>query len=311
MKETKQLNINDTEEILTIAKALSSEPRLRILKLLDNNVMNISEIAARLDMPVSSTALHIRLLEDAGLVITQPLPGIRGSQKLSGVRVESVTIDIKPSSKIHSPFKTYYSSMPIGNYFDVDIKPPCGIVSKEGFLSADDDVGIFYRPDHVHAQLIWFAQGYLEYRFDNTQLKRAHSLREVEISFEACSEAQGYNNNWPSDITLWISHKEVGTFTSPGDFGGTRGIRNPVWWSETLTQYGQLYLLTVNEEGCFINGTKTSDETLHTLNLLEDNCICFRIGVKKDARYVGGMNLFGSHFGNTNQHINLKVDYLP
>ena len=99
----------------------------------------------------------------------------------------------------------------------------------------------------------------------------------------SCSEAQGYNNNWPSDITLWIDHKEVGTFTSPGDFGGKRGVRNPIWWSETLTQYGEFYRLVINEDGCFINGEKTSDENLNTLNLSEQIHSANVIGILFDA----------------------------
>ena len=45
MKNTIHLSIYDTEQISNIAKALSSEQRLKILKLLDDNVLNISEIA--------------------------------------------------------------------------------------------------------------------------------------------------------------------------------------------------------------------------------------------------------------------------
>ena len=113
MKNTIHLSIYDTEQISNIAKALSSEQRLKILKLLDDNVLNISEIAARLKMPMSSAALHIKILEESGLVITQPLPGIRGSQKLSGIKVDHLSIDLKPSYHTDSPFQTAYFSMPI------------------------------------------------------------------------------------------------------------------------------------------------------------------------------------------------------
>ena len=101
-----------------------------------------------------------------------------------------------------------------------------------------DETAVFYLPEHSEAQLIWFTQGYLEYRVNRSLLREAGSMENVEISFEACSEAQGYNNDWPSDITLWINRREVGTFTSAGDFGGTRGAQNPAWWSDTMTQYG-------------------------------------------------------------------------
>lgn len=311
MKNTLHLSIYDTAHISNIAKALSSEQRIKILKLLDNNVLNISEIASRLQMPMSSAALHIKILEESGLVITQPVPGIRGSQKLSGIKVDHLSIDLKPSYNVDSPYQTAYFSMPIGNYFDFRITPPCGIVSESRYLGATDDVSAFFLPDHSTAQLIWFTQGYLEYRFNNQLIKSSKTVEGIEFSFEACSEAQGYNNEWPSDITLWVGGKEVGTFTSKGDFGGVRGYQNPIWWSDTLTQYGVLHRLFIDRSGCYIDEIKTSDQTLESLKLTQSDFLLFRIGIKPEAKYVGGLNLFGEYFGNFSQHINMKIDYTP
>ncbi len=311
MKEVIHLNIDDTQRIQTIAKALSSESRLEILKVLEGQILNVSEIAAKLQIPMSSAALHIKTLEEAGLVITQPLPGIRGSQKRSGVKVSQLTIDLSSSYEKEIPYRTAYYSIPIGNYFDFQVTAPCGIASETRFLSATDAATVFYVPDHSTAQLIWFTHGYLEYRFSNASLCAAKEVESIEFSFEACSEAQGYNNEWPSDITLWINRQEVGTFTSDGDFGGTRGMQNPVWWPDTLTQYGQIHRLCLTREGCFIDGRKTSDLTLDSLHVCDGDCLLFRIGIKPDARYVGGLNLFGEHFGNSSQHINVKVNYIP
>ncbi len=311
MNETVHLTINDTRQILAIAKALSSEQRLNILKLLEDKIMNISEVAAKMQIPMSSAALHIKTLEEAGLVITQPLPGIRGSQKLSGVRVEKVFIDLKPAFQSQSPVRTAYYSIPIGNYFDFQVTAPCGIASENHFLSATDEASVFYLADRGDAQILWLTQGYLEYRISNMSLKNAASVESLEVSFEACSEAQGYNNVWPSDITLWLNGLEVGTFTSEGDFGGDRGTQNPVWWPDDLTQYGKLYRLLVDGTGAYINGTRVSDHTPETLGVRTGDSLTFRIGIKPDAEYVGGLNLFGEHFGNHAQHINVKINYTP
>ena len=311
MKETIQLSIKDTKKIQMIAKALVSEPRLEILKLLDQEVLNISEIADRLSIPLSSAALHVKALEEAGLVVTQPSPGNRGTQKRSSVRVEAIHIDIMPSLQSLSPFRTAYYSIPIGNYFDFHVKPPCGIATENAFLSSTDDTRTFYLPEHSQAQLIWFSQGYLEYRIDPSLAEPEKKVERVEFSFEACSEAQGYNNDWPSDITLWINGREVGTFTSPGDFGGARGTQNPIWWPDTMTQYGEMHVLSIRADGTYIDGRQTSDETLKSLWECRKDAILFRIGVKPDAKNVGGINLFGARFGNLSQHINVKVNYKP
>ena len=311
MKERIHLTIDDTQQIQNIAKALSSEQRLSILKILEDKIMNVSEIATELQIPMSSAALHIKTLEEAGLVITQPLPGIRGSQKRSGVKVSQLTIDLSSPYQKDTPYRTAYYTIPIGNYFDFQVTAPCGIASETKFLSAADEATVFYVPDHSKAQLIWFSQGYLEYRFNNAPLRSAKSIESIEFSFEACSEAQGYNNDWPSDITLWINHREVGTFTSEGDFGGVRGTRNPVWWPDTLTQHGKIHRLRLTGVGCYIDGSKTSEETLDSLGICNGHCFFYRIGIKPDAKYVGGLNLFGEHFGNTSQHINVKINYIP
>ena len=311
MKEIINLNIDDTQRIQTIAKALSSEQRLAILKILEGRILNVSEIAAELQIPMSSAALHIKTLEEAGLVITQPLPGIRGSQKRSGVKVSRLTIDLSSPYEKDTPYRTAYYSIPIGNYFDFQVTAPCGIASETRVLSAADEATVFYVPDRSKAQIIWFSQGYLEYRFNNATLRTAKAIDSIVFSFECCSEAQGYNNEWPSDITLWIIHQEVGPFPREGDFGGVRGVRNPVWWPDTLTQYGEIHRLKLTNEGCFIDGVKTSEETLSSLGIQEGDCFLFRIGIKPDAKYVGGLNLFGEHFGNTSQHINVKINYIP
>jgi hypothetical protein len=42
---------------------------------------------------------------------------------------------------------------------------------------------------------------------------------------------------------------------------------------------------------------------LNDVNLETGDFVCVRIGVKADARNVGGLNLFGSRFGNYPQDI--------
>ncbi len=75
------------------------------------------------------------------------------------------------------------------------------------------------------------------------------------------------------------------------------------------TQYGVLHRLFIDHGGCYIDGVKTSAETLDSLPVGGDDYLTLRIGIKKDAKYIGGLNLFGEHFGNYSQHINMKIDY--
>ncbi|MDO4189944.1 MAG: helix-turn-helix domain-containing protein [Lachnospiraceae bacterium] len=310
MKEEVSLNLNNVEQVTSIAKALSSATRIEILKLLDERAMNISEIATAMNIPVSTAALQIKVLEEAELVVSQPLPGIRGSQKVSGIKVQKVHIDIKSNGDNASKTSVVQVSMPIGNYSDCHIEAPCGIASEKQSLSSDDDTEAFYLPERTTAQIIWFYKGYLEYRFPTRHIKRnkTNKIKSVEFVFEACSEAPGYNNEWPSDITIWINDKEVGQFTSQGDYGGRRGKLVPEWWPDSFTQYGKLYTFSITEDGCYVDNKLTSNENLSTLWSGKQEFISFKIGVKDDSKYVGGINLFGNKFGDFQQNIEMRIN---
>ncbi len=309
MKQEVTLNLNNIDKVTSISKALSSKVRVEILRLLDNQALNISSIAETLDIPVSTAALQIKVLEEAGLVTSEPLPGIRGSQKVSGIKVKTVHIDIKSSDDDASTSRTVRISMPIGNYWDCSIEAPCGISSDISPISPDDDRDAFYLPDRTTAQIIWFYKGYLEYRFPKRHIGDHGGISGVEFTFEACSEAPGYDNNWPSDITVWVNGVEIGGFRSEGDYGGRRGKLNPEWWPDILTQYGKLYSVLIDSEGCYVDNKLTSKENIKSLKIDEGDFISFRIGVKESSEYVGGINLFGKRFGDFDQNIEMVLHY--
>lgn len=309
MKEHLFLDFSDMEQSALVAKALSSDVRLRILDIIKEKPLNVSEIASKAEIPISTAALHIKILEEAGIVITQFMPGLRGSQRVCGLRVEKVEFTILSQNPISNNKNIITESIPIGNYFDCDITAPCGIVSGTSFLGSEDSPYGFYSPEKHTAQIIWFSKGYLEYRFSNYHLKKIKSLHSLEFSFEICSEAPGYNNDWKSDISLWINNLEAGSFTSSGDFGGRRGKLNPDWWNDNMTQYGLLKTVLINESGTYIDSTFVSDFTLADYDLNNKTFISFKIGVKEDAKYLGGLNLFGECFGDYPQNIVMKIQY--
>ncbi|MCR5671881.1 MAG: helix-turn-helix domain-containing protein [Butyrivibrio sp.] len=309
MKQEVTLNLSNVDRVTSISKALSSKVRVEILRLLDNQALNISHIAEALDIPVSTAALQIKVLEEAGLVMSEPLPGIRGSQKVSGIKVKTVHIDIKSSDDDASLSRSVKISMPIGNYSDCSIVAPCGISSERNAISPDDDTDAFYLPDRTTAQILWFYKGFLEYRFPKRHVNDHGSINGVEFTFEACSEAPGYNNTWPSDITIWINGVEIGGFRSEGDYGGRRGKLNPEWWPDILTQYGKLYTVLIDGDGCYVDNKRTSHENLESLKIDEGDYISFRIGVKENSEYVGGLNLFGNRFGDFDQNIEMTLHY--
>ena len=82
MDRTEKYNLSQKEQLALIGKALSSELRLRILSELEERAYNVNEIAECLQIPASSAALHVRVLEEAGLIETELRAAVRGSMKI-------------------------------------------------------------------------------------------------------------------------------------------------------------------------------------------------------------------------------------
>ncbi len=291
-----------------IGKAFSSSVRVKILKLLKSQSMNIVEISERLQIPISSTAFHVKALEEAGLIVTESLPGIRGSQRVCSASAEDLYIVLnKQDSVLHSASQTI--DMPIGQYFDCDIRPTCGLADENSYIEVQDNPRAFFSPKRINTQLIWFQQGFIEYRFPNHFLSPGFPPRYISFSLEICSEAPGYRNIWPSEITFSINGHEIVTYTSSGDYGGRRGKLTPEWWSDGSTQYGLLKTISVNREGSYLDEVPCSQPVkIEDLHLESGPFISFRIEIKPEAHYIGGLNLFGEKFGDYPQNIVMHVD---
>lgn len=302
-----QINALD-EEGQNSLKALASKPRMQILELLRDRVLNVSEIADALDIPLSTANLHIRNLENAGLLMSELKPGERGVQKVCSRVYDLVIIQLPHGRSASAAEQVVEHTMPIGSFVACQVAPTCGLAGEHGIIGLFDDAASFYEPQRTEAQLLWFHHGYVEYRFPN-RLLAGSVLFSVQVSMEMCSEAPLHHAEWPSDVTLWINDVEIGTWTSPGDFGGQRGALTPDWWETWNSQYGLLKVWQVNKDGSYIDGLRLSDMTLEALNLDQQPFISVKIGVKADAQHVGGLNIFGRKFGNYPQDITLRLRY--
>ena len=306
MAKLREFDINETDELCNLGKALSSPVRLEILGLLYDQSMIIGEIAKKLDIPASSAAFHLKLLEQAGLVRMEEQPGTRGSTKLCTIKVDHIAIDmVKKNTDIDEIFS---AEMPVGAYSSCQVTPTCGLCGPAGVIGNEDAEYCFYYPERMDAGILWTASGFVEYKFANGVPKKRRA-KSVSVSMEICSEAPGYREDWKSDITVWINGMDCGTWTCPGDFGGRRGRLTPSFWPNGSTQYGIQTIWEVRKDGTYINEKKVSDVTVEQLCLWEKSYVSVKIGNKPDAKYVGGFNLFGKGFGDYNQDIILTVEY--
>ena len=296
----------DNGHLERVLKALDSTNRIRILRFLSDRVASVNDIALALELPTSTAALHVETLEEAGLIRSEFEPASRGLRKICARMFDRIVLDLP--THIPPREQAIELTMPIGAFVDCAAIPTCGLIGSNGIIGMLDDPASFYEPERADAQLLWFRQGFVEYRFPN-RLPAGAQPEALRLSMELCSEAPLYKLDWPSDITVWINGFEIGTWTSPGDFGGEPGRLTPDWWATRGTQYGLLKMWHVNERETEVDGMRLSGTSIADLKLTARPFISVRIGVKPDATHVGGLNLFGSNFGNYPQDLVLRITY--
>ncbi len=301
------LSINDEQDypyIANLGNALSSVDRIRILELLSDRPMSVSEISEKLKMAISSVSYHIDILAESQLVIISYQPGIKGHKKLCSKATMGINIDWADTSVTLDTPVIETIEMPIGNYIDCNVQAPCGLAGRESPIAAFDIPQLLFTPKRTAAQLLWFKSGYVTYMFPNHCFQKNSGFKKLSFSMELCSEANYCRTNWPSDITFWVNGIELLTITSPGDFGGRRGLFTPEYWFINSTQYGLLTDFFIDEKGVhFGNKIVNHSVTFSDLKLDEGNGILFKLGIKEDAVHVGGVNLFGQYFGDYPQAI--------
>jgi len=297
----------DPEEGLDVLRGLASAIRVKILKLLHvRGPLNVNDIAEALSLPQSTVSSNIQILEEASLIRTETQKARKGNQKICHSTFDEVLVMFKEDIRARTS-EAIEVAMPLGLYTSCEVSAPCGLCSSEGIIGLLDVPDTFLDPERMKAGLIWFTRGYVEYQFPNNAKLAQHDIEAVEFSMELSSEVPGTAADWPSDITVTINGTEVGTWTSPGDFGDKRGVYTPAWWKLKGSQYGKLKSWKVSQTGTYVDGVKISPLSLKDLDIQSHHSIRLRIGVKENARHPGGVNIFGRGFGNYDQDIVLRL----
>jgi predicted transcriptional regulator len=301
----------DPAERPDVLRGLASPARARILRLLLRRPgLNVNDIAEALSLPQSTVSSNLQILETAGLIRTETQKGRKGNQKLCFSSFDEVLVMLRDDvSRVNA--NAIEVAMPIGLYTSCEVSAPCGLCSPKGVIGLLDVPGTFLDPDRMNAGLMWFTRGFVEYQFPNNARHVGKAITTLDLSFELSSEVPGTASDWPSDITVAVNGRELGVWTSPGDFGDQRGLYTPDWWKLKGSQYGMLKSWRVTPDGAFVDGVKISSLTSKDLDFSAHHSIRVRIEVKADARHPGGVNIFGRGFGNYDQDIVLRLTTAP
>lgn len=291
-------------ENLPFFEALASESRLKIIKRLADQDCNIKELAAYLGLSCAIVTKHVRQLESCGIITTKMVKKNGSIQKICKL----INFEYRLQLPVKTPEKREFHEfcIPVGQYTDFDITPTCGLANEDHVIGYFDDPRCFLEPERMTAQIIWFGQGYVEYQIPNF-LKSDEKIQEVELSMEICSEAPGFNDDCPSDISFFLNGVKLCQWTSPGDFGKHRGILTPSWWE--VNQYGLLKTIRVGPSGVYLDGIRVTDTTLNDIPLDRQKWT-LRFEVPADAKNIGGFTLFGKKFGSYQQDILVRTYYI-
>ncbi|SDC91720.1 Predicted transcriptional regulator [Paenibacillus sp. UNCCL117] len=299
------LHIKDLRSGLSVFKALGSDIRIEIVELLaKHQSLNLNDLAALLKLTNGAVTMHIKKLEDSGLIRIATAVGKHGVQKICCLNEDKLIVDLRS----REAGKLYEVELKVGHYSHYQAAPTCGLATKDRIIGEFDDPRYFADPQRIDAQILWLTEGFLEYRIPN-YIKPNQSFQELQFSMELGSEAPGFCDNYPSDIYFLVNGIELGYWTSPGDFGDIRGTFNPEWWPPNLNQYGLLKLIRINRDGSYIDGSRISDVSLKDLNLDHRSDITLRIEVGERSRNKRGFTLYGRSFGNYSQDILARVLY--
>lgn len=304
------LHVKDLDEGLEVFKALGSELRINIIKLLqENHEMNMNELATSLGITNGALTSHIKKLEESGIIQVMTERGGHGNQKICKVAVDKIVVDVE-SEETEEDQNIYNTEVKVGHYSDYNVYPTCGLATSKAIVGEVDDPRYFSHPDRINAGILWFTKGYIEYMIPNL-LPSATKIDQITVSLEISSEAPGINNDWPSDISIFLNDVKIGTWTSPGDYGDVQGIFTPDWWFPNWNQYGLLKMIVINKKGTFVDGLKISNVTINQFNLDYKSTVRFKFEIEEDAKNIGGITIFGSEFGNYNQDIKVRIAYSP
>lgn len=301
------LNLSDSMKMSQVARALSVPTRVEILRLLSReNIMSVHEIAKTFSLPASTASVHISVLEEAGLVTCEKMPGIHGINKMCSKKVNQIQFHLQENSQKN--VKQLVQNIPLGAYSEASgIVAPCGLASLAGPIGAYNRPICFFMPERLNAQVLWLKNGTLRYLFSSVMDKNVE-VESLVFSMEICTQGE-IDKILKTEIHIKINGCDLGGVLLNGNPDGQRGALNPDWWPDVITQHGELSVWKVTRQGSFLHNHFLSGVTLEDLHLLDSESITVDIDLPENKEYSSGLNMFGNRFGNYDQALQMVITY--
>jgi len=302
------LYIKNLKEGLELFKTLGSDVRMRIVELLcERGEMNMNEIATALELTNGALTSHIRRLEECGVIQTVTECTGHGNQKICSIKNDQIllTADVETEAK---EIGVYDTEVQVGHFSSCDVSAPCGLCSGFSQIGPENEPRMFHNPERMQARMIWFSDGYVEYRIPN-MLAEKQKMVEITFYFEISQNRMDYKEESLADVVFYLNGTRMGTWMTPQEFCVERGIYTPSWWNGPEKQSGVQKMIVINSWGTYFEGEKCSDIGLRDIEMKNGQEISFRLAVENQPKHKGGITLYGAGFGNYNQDIHVRIYY--
>ena len=179
------IHITSLDDGLELFKALGSDIRIQILKiLLENNQMSMNQLANELNISNGALTGHIKKLEECGLISTSNDSSGHGNQKLCSLIQDRILVEIEKPIDLSNVYNT---SIKVGQFSSHNVCPTCGMATSSFVIGELDDVRYFDHPDRFNADIMWFTKGYVEYVIPNL-IPRNQKITQLSLSAEISSD---------------------------------------------------------------------------------------------------------------------------
>lgn len=304
--------------VTKVFKALSNDIRIEILNLLAYDDMNVQAITDKFNLSKTAVLTHINILEESGFIKSEYLSGSVGTQRVCRKVYDRLIFNLNPNKVDEDDTVYYEQEVLVGNYFDFEAYPPCGLANNHNIIKKWDDVIVMCDAERVTASLVWTAFGFIEYKIPIDALFIDKKITAIEIDIEVSAHQMVKTHKavvYPeymtpdrvtegiSDVSYWINGIEIGTHTITAGNDNEKANYTPTWWRNQPV-HGTLVKVVINQKGCFIDGKKVSNLPFN--ELIQDNFFKFRLGVKPNATHSSGIMIFGKKFGRYCQDIVVK-----
>ena len=290
-----------------VLKALSNETRYRIVEILQNGPLSVTEISRELGISQPTATSYIGILERVGLVSTRIQRSPRSFNKLCYVLFNHVSFSFEGPSPHKEP-DIYSIELPVGHYTAFRSQGMSLLASEAGIIASTKEYAGFFHPNRMEAELLALTNGEIHYFFPHN-IPDEHEVVYLELSMELAVAFPDHPGE--VEVLIAINDRELTPFRIDYRRVDEENINMAGWYPEGLSRMGTLCLCRIDSSGATINGRPAAKITPPDLGLDFMQPIAVRMTVNSDGPDGRGIAIFGKAFGRYEQSINLSIGFHP